>query len=325
MSAPVLNKISGPQIDRTVAERSKPPQLPGTPLGGLVLGAALLVSFLIHGALLGTVLVASPRPNPMEQVESVTVDLVPETALEPEKPPLPENPQPVPEKKPPPRLEIPDFSQMLTAQQAMQSPPAPAPARPPAPAANQQPAVPSVASPASPAAPQEKPQQQPQQQPDAGPPPETETSPQDAIAAAARIADLMHLPELTALGVFDGAPSDTKAKLSAAEIAAFRAELRKCWNAPSEVPAGQKPKAVIRVALKQDGNFSAQPQLLAVSVPMFGAPVVKNAMQALSQCQPYHSLPAAKYAEWKLLDLEFTAQDVAGINSIADPKASPKR
>lgn len=319
MSAPVLNKVSGPQIDRTAAERSKPPQLPGPPLGGFVLGAALLVSFLIHGALLGTVLVASPQPNQTEHIESVTVELVPETAVEPEQPAPPEPAPKEPEKKPPPRLEIPDFSQMLAAQQAVQSPPQPVPARPPSPAPNQQPA-----SPASPAAPQESPQDQPEQQPDPTLPPVTETSPQDAIAAAARIADLMHLPELAALGVFDGAPSDTKAKLSAAEIAAFRAELRKCWTAPSDVPAGQKPRAVIRIALKQDGNFSAQPQLLAVSVPMFGAPVVKNAMEALAKCQPYRSLPAGKYNEWKLLDLAFTAQDVAGVNSIADPKAPPK-
>jgi hypothetical protein len=202
------------------------------------------------------------------------------------------------------------------------------PTKPPSSAPKQPPA-----SPSAPAAPQEKPQDQPQKQsqeqsqeqpPDTTSPPVTETSPQDAIAAAARIADLMHLPELAALGAFDGAPSDTKARLSAAEIAAFRAELRKCWTAPSEVPTGQKPKAVIRIALKQDGNFSAQPQLLAVSVPMFGAPVVKNAMQALAQCQPYRSLPAGKYKEWKLLDLDFTAQDVAGIKPIADSKTPPK-
>lgn len=319
MSAPVLNKVSGPQIDRTAAERSQPPQLPGAPLGGLVLGAALLVSFLIHGALLGTVLVASPRPNPLEHVESVTVDLVPETAAEPEQPPPAEKPQPAPEKKPTPRLEIPDFSQMLAAQQAIQSPAQPVPARPPSPTPKQ-PAAASAASPpasASPAAPQE--------QPDAGPPPVTETSPQDALAAAARIADLMHLPELTSLGVFDGAPSDTKAKLSAAEVAAFRDELRKCWTAPSGIPAGQNPRAIIRIALKQDGNFDAQPQLLAMNSPLHGLPVFKNAMEALAKCQPYRSLPTAKYAEWKLLDLQFTAQDVAAVNSIANPKSPPKQ
>jgi outer membrane biosynthesis protein TonB len=324
MSAPVLNKVSGPQSDRTAAERSQPPQLPGPQLGGLMLGAALLASFLIHGALLGTVLVASPRPNPLEHIESVTVDLVPETAAEPEQPPPPEKPQPAPEKKPPPRLEIPDFSQMLAAQQAIQSPPQPVPARPPSPAPKQKPASPSSSAP-----PQGQPQGQPpepsEQQPDAGPAPVTETSPQDALAAAARIADLMHLPELTSLGVFDGAPSDTKAKLSAAEIAAFRDELRKCWTAPSEVPAGQKPRAVIRIALKKDGNFDAQPQLLKITAPLHGPPVVRNAMEALAKCQPYRSLPAARYAEWKLLDLEFTAQDVAGVNAIADPKAPPKQ
>jgi outer membrane biosynthesis protein TonB len=310
----VLNKLSGPQIDRTAAERSQPPQPPGAPLGGLVLGSALLASFLIHGALLGTVLVASPRPNPTEHVESVTVDLVPET--EPETPPPPETPQPA-VKKPEPRLEIPDMSQMLAAQQAIQSPPQPVPAPAPKQPAAQAAAAPSDSSPASAAA--------PEPQPDTAPPPVTETSPQDAIAAAARISDLMHLPELAALGAFDGAPSDTKAKLSATEIAAFREELRKCWNAPGEVPANQKPRAVIRVALKQDGSFSAQPQLLSVSVPRYGAPVVKSAMDALAKCQPYRSLPAGKYNEWKLLDLAFTAQDVAGVNPIADAKAPPKQ
>jgi hypothetical protein len=35
-------------------------------------------------------------------------------------------------------------------------------------------------------------------------------------------------------------------------------------------------------------------------------------MKALRECQPYAFLPAAKYQEWKLLDLSFSPLGLAG-------------
>jgi hypothetical protein len=39
---------------------------------------------------------------------------------------------------------------------------------------------------------------------------------------------------------------------------------------------------------------------------------MQAAKQALEACQPYAMLPADKYDEWKVLDLDFTPQDFAG-------------
>ena len=38
-------------------------------------------------------------------------------------------------------------------------------------------------------------------------------------------------------------------------------------------------------------------------------------MKAMQQCGPYKSLPAAKYNEWKVLDLRFLATGMAGLDT----------
>lgn len=40
--------------------------------------------------------------------------------------------------------------------------------------------------------------------------------------------------------------------------------------------------------------------------------VLQNAIAGLKQCQPYTMLPADRYGEWKVLDLNFTPKDFSG-------------
>jgi hypothetical protein len=40
--------------------------------------------------------------------------------------------------------------------------------------------------------------------------------------------------------------------------------------------------------------------------------LLQTATRALKECQPYGFLPADKYREWRLLDLSFSARDMAG-------------
>ena len=42
---------------------------------------------------------------------------------------------------------------------------------------------------------------------------------------------------------------------------------------------------------------------------MKGPLLMQGAIRALQACQPYAMLPAARYGEWKVLDLSFTPQD----------------
>ncbi|RAI44058.1 hypothetical protein [Rhodoplanes roseus] len=108
--------------------------------------------------------------------------------------------------------------------------------------------------------------------------------------------------------------TDRKAKLTEGEIAAFRAHLRTCWQpsaALADAPA--KLNVVLRVALKPNGALAAEPTLLAASASAKGAVLMQTAMAALTRCQAIGVLPAAKYKEWKLLDLAFSPSGLTGL------------
>jgi hypothetical protein len=96
------------------------------------------------------------------------------------------------------------------------------------------------------------------------------------------------------------------ANLSQTEIAAFKAHLQQCWRAPAAISEAQKLVVVLRVSLKPDGALGAEPTMVAASASENGPALMQTAMRALRQCQPYAFLPAAKYKEWKVLDLSFS-------------------
>ena len=110
-----------------------------------------------------------------------------------------------------------------------------------------------------------------------------------------------------------GPPSESKAKLTAEEIAAFRAEMQKCWQLPVGMPDAMKFEVVLRVGLSRNGALVAAPELLKAPASASGPVLVGIAMKAMTQCGPYKSLPVAKYKEWKVLDLRFLATGMAGL------------
>jgi hypothetical protein len=52
---------------------------------------------------------------------------------------------------------------------------------------------------------------------------------------------------------------------------------------------------------------------------------VESAKRALQQCQPYNTLPAGKYLDWKILDLTFTAQGPSGLSAPPAGKSSARQ
>ena len=113
-------------------------------------------------------------------------------------------------------------------------------------------------------------------------------------------------PLMTASIGFDTIPSESK--LADQVIAAFKARMKECWAPPFSLATedAQKLVVVLRVSLQQDGALAGEPTLLAASASPKGAALLQTAMQALQKCQPYSFLPAAKYKEWKKLDLSFS-------------------
>ena len=131
-----------------------------------------------------------------------------------------------------------------------------------------------------------------------------------SIPDPSAMADLLHLPLQMPDADAGGPPTETSAKLTQGEIAEFRGAVKKCWLPPSGIPQSDRLRATVRVALGPDGRLLAKPTLLAASASVYGPALVASVVKALAQCQPYASMPAEKYKEWKLLDLNFSQDDV---------------
>ena len=94
----------------------------------------------------------------------------------------------------------------------------------------------------------------------------------------------------------------------AASGAALAGRLRP-GNATANCAADQI--AVLADALAQLPRRSAAREPILIEAPPSakGVALVKSAMSALQNCQPYKMLPANLYGEWKIMDLPFSPRD----------------
>ena len=150
-----------------------------------------------------------------------------------------------------------------------------------------------------------------------------EDSAQERAATAARLAWMLNLPTDTATSLA-APPSESKSNLASEEIAEFKAQVSKCWVVPSGVPSTPGFDVLIRIALNPDGRLGAKPELIRGPASTAGPLLVESAKQALQQCQPYGTLPAEKYKDWRILDLTFTAQGPSGLAGPPAGKGSAK-
>jgi outer membrane biosynthesis protein TonB len=140
------------------------------------------------------------------------------------------------------------------------------------------------------------------------------TSAEERAATAARLAWMLGLATGTSASLA-GPPSESKSNLASEEIAAFKAQVSKCWVAPAGMPNTPEANVLIRIALNPDGRLGAAPELIQAPVEIDGRPLVSSAKRALQKCQPYAGLPVDKYREWKILDMIFTAEGPAGLSA----------
>jgi len=233
---------------------------------------AAAVSVLLHlGAVIGVGLVARPTPFVTLPDEAVTVDIV--TAEEVSQAAKPEPPKPA-------------FTLPPGAGQAPSQPP------------------PQVRAPPSRAARNGGPASRPDRLP-------FDPATLAGVFRVSPVAPAEAMPATdAALSGFD-APADNVAGLSRVEIASFKARLRKCFTSPAGVTPTEKLRVVFRITLRSNGTLSAPPTLVEASASPDGPAMVHSVMLALRECQPYGFLPAAKYNDWKMLDLSITPRDMA--------------
>jgi hypothetical protein len=288
---------------------------------GLLIGGGVAASVIAHLTLGGVVLLASPRLLATVPEHSIMVDIV--TPKEFEAASKGEQAQPAvgssmnpaaePQAKTEQKIEQKPEQKTEPKTEQRTSPPGPPPVvqqRPP----------PLASRPPQPAE-----QQKANEQAQEARPPEKQAMAEEAVPDPATIVEMLHLPVQIGSAGSEAPPSENAAKLSSDEIAEFKEHLKKCWVPPAGVPDVKKLKAVIRVSLSPDGQLMGKPALLAASASLSGPALVESAMRALAQCQPYTVLPAQKYKEWKLLDLNFSQDDILDVSSSQNGgKTGPK-
>jgi hypothetical protein len=161
------------------------------------------------------------------------------------------------------------------------------------------------AAPTSPAGPARAPQPSPPAEPSAAPPApslaQADWKPSQVLPGGGWLESALASP--IAAHAFD--PSEGVANLTPQEIATLKARLKECWHPPAGLADTANVMVMLRVSLAPNGALREEPSMIAASASEAGPVLMQTAKRALQQCQPFGFLPAAKYNEWKILDLSF--------------------
>ncbi len=104
--------------------------------------------------------------------------------------------------------------------------------------------------------------------------------------------------------------------LTSSEIAEFKAHLSQCWVPAAGIASTSGTSLLIRVTLDQRGSLATEPEPTRAPVSLSGPVLLESAMRALQQCQPYDFLPAAKYQQWRVLDLGFSSDGPSEVRPV---------
>lgn len=296
----------------------------------------IAASAIAHLTLVGLIiLISEVHPFHAAPPETVMVDIVTPEQVKQEEAKAEEKskdeakpPEPLPDLKLP-KLDVTDKPDAAPKPAAKQEAAAPSPSPQASPEAKQNQPPSSQPQKQHEANVQPQPQQPPSQQPQSQPPPQAMQQP----PAAPPPAYLPPEPDVTVkYGVMLGLPpelptellkdvpkddgGDAKgsiaAKLPPEVIAALRRHLRSCARLPAGVAPTDNVQVKLRTVFATDGTLAREPILLEAPPSAKGVAIVKSAMSALQNCQPYKMLPADKYGEWKVLDLPFSPRDFGG-------------
>jgi hypothetical protein len=260
-----------------------------------IIRSGITASAIAHlSALMLVLLFTEVHPFGSVTAEPIMVDLVsPAEAVQP-----PAKEEPVPEQKPPPSDAF-----ELASKAAAPSSPSPV-ATPP-----QQQAL-STPSPA-----RQQAAVAPQAPPTSASPGFTPPEPDLSIKYHVMLGLPPALPAAAANGGsgddFD-APASERAEVASSLVNEFRRHLKTCSRLPESIAPSDKIRITLRVFMTPEGKLAMEPILIEASASAKGPALMQSAISALEACQPYAMLPADRYGEWKVLDLNFTPQDFGG-------------
>jgi hypothetical protein len=138
--------------------------------------------------------------------------------------------------------------------------------------------------------------------------PQGPTGPGSVPADMKRLADALSLPiEETGEG---GAARERMPKFTEG-VKEFKEQVRRCFKLPTGLASGQQLQMVIRIALAPTGALARDPEMVAAKMSPLGPALRDSAINAVRQCAPY-KLPADKYQDWKVLDIDFSPDQMMG-------------
>lgn len=151
-------------------------------------------------------------------------------------------------------------------------------------------------------------------------PPPVPAAPEPALGRAEQLATLVGAPSVMDK---DGGASDYRANLTAGEITAFATHVQSCWTAPPGL--AKDVYVIVRVNLRRDGSLMTEPALQggSASKAAMALALADSARSALRKCTPFAALPAAKYDEWRVLDLRFTPTGISTAGTVSDGPPTP--
>jgi hypothetical protein len=284
-----------------------------------IISSGITASAIVHLSFLMLVIFFTEvHPFGSVTAESIAVDLVtPEEVTEKQEAEKQPEPPPSPKEQASDSFDLasqaaaPDSPPPAAPQQAETKPPQKqAASSPETPASNLMPSpVPSSASsPAQSSVPSAD-QQHPAAQPQALSPSPAYIPAQPDLSIKYHV--LLGLPQDRPGDGFDAVATE-KADVASGPIEEFRRHLKTCSTLPKSVSSSDKIAIKLRVFMAPNGRLAAEPVLIEASASAKGPALMRSAMTALQACQPYAMLPADKYSEWKVLDLNFTPQDFTG-------------
>jgi hypothetical protein len=108
------------------------------------------------------------------------------------------------------------------------------------------------------------------------------------------------------------APASKTADIDSSLVSEFRRHLKTCSKLPESIAPTDKIRITLRAFMTPQGKLASAPILIEASASAKGPLLMQSAISALEACQPYAMMPADRYGEWKVLDLNFTPQDFPG-------------
>jgi hypothetical protein len=108
-----------------------------------------------------------------------------------------------------------------------------------------------------------------------------------------------------------GAPEGRDQRMGGDDIAAFRAQISRCWSPPVGGLGGDAIIVKLRIMLDEDGTLTRPPELANDFNSPFFRPAADSAIRAVLQCQPYR-LPPEKFSQWRDMLLTFDPSRMYG-------------